>query len=516
MMRLLLALSGVAALLLMLWPALPVSAQTGGWSEPIELSNAAQTKANVSWYPDLTVGPDGSVHVIWCSFPKIKSDRGSLVAFDSLMYRTLSGTTWSEINDIATRMSSEEYTVRNSIALGRDGKLHVLLRSWTKIVAIDAPWQSAWSARSWSTPRTISGSGAAYYNALAIDDQGILHALWSEAVPDDPNTPNPICPGCSDLFYRRSTDGGKLWSPPINLSQSPDGENRPQIKIDHQGRIHAVWDQGIDWYAGSGQPKLGVYRRSDDGGKTWRVPVNFHLAEDQVIQTALALTLEGNPFVVYRGVNYDRLYFQRSTDGGTTWNHPTEIPGVRAGPINNLDIYSMATDGAGHIHLLMVGFPSDAVDITSEQARPTLFHLTWDGAAWSAPEPIMRDSFMEWPRIVIAGGNQLHAVWFTRRQLQGERYFQIYYSSKQTDAPSTTALPLFTATSLPTSTALPSPVPETPTPTPLVPAALEAPVVDESPAWERTGLVTIGIALLPMIGLLAILSAVVRSVQRHR
>ncbi|MCG8350461.1 MAG: glycoside hydrolase [Chloroflexales bacterium] len=535
------------------WSSAPLQAQSNDWSTPFELSPPRTTnqtadpearKYGSSWFPDMALGLDGSVNVVWYSGIALGGESAS--SLDLLMYRRLLNGQWSKWNEIVAPATGG-LTVRNSIVAGRDGKLHVIFRSGVHIEYVSAPWDEAWSAQAWSEPKPIS-SGASYYTALATDSKGGLHAFWSEAIPDDPLVPNVVCSDCADLFYRRSTDGGNFWTSEVNLSRTVEGENRPQVKVDQNDRIHVVWDEGVDWYAGQGQPKAGIYRRSDDGGISWTDPISFTLPSsavqeiarrravaqaeaeptatpfpdvtpvpqapsrlDAVQQTALALDAESNPFVVFRGVENDRVYFQRSPDGGATWSEATEIPAVLARDLNdnNLDAYSMATDGAGNIHLLLVGFVASEFD-QFDPTNPSLLHLIWNGAQWSAPEVIVRDEFYpEYPRVAIFEGNQLHVVWFTRSLqdlFRSERaHYRIWYSTKQINAPSTEPLPLFTPvpTAMPTQT--PTPPPPTPTPTPLPEAILQAPPLTTSPAWEGPGLQVLGLALLPLVGFLGLI-----------
>jgi BNR repeat-like domain len=486
----------------------PAAAQSYSWSAPFEVSDTAR----FSWFPDLAAGPDGSVHIIWASGDSDPAD--PRLSIDLLRYRELRGGAWSETNDILyTGVGG--YTVRNSMALGRDGLLHVVVRMQTRLFTIAAPWEQAWSARSWGEPQALTAPGA-YYTALEIDSANTLHALWSEAVlGDDPEKPNPNCPACSDMYYRRSNDGGKSWTQPTNLSNSlDDGENRPQIAIDGQNRIHAVWDQGVDWYAGAGVPKYAIYRRSDDGGNSWSPAVLFGSPDAPVQQIAVAVTPEGNPFVVYRSAAKDLLYFQRSGDGGASWTPPTEIPSVRGRDLNdnNLDRYSLAIDAAGQVHLLMVGFLNAS---PAELSNPWLLHLSFDGLAWSVPQIVMgNELYPEWPKLVTYAGNQLHATWFTRHKEdlfgsdQGAHY-QVWYSSLQVAAPAVAPPPLFTP--VPTAQPAPSPLPTAlpPTATPLPAIAAQAPIIAGPPQWEGPGLLTVGLALTPVIGLLAICWAVV-------
>jgi hypothetical protein len=275
-----------------------------------------------------------------------------------------------------------------------------------------------------------------------------------------------------------------------NLSAAFEGANRPQIAVDGLDRIHIVWDEGYDWYAGSGQPKYGVYIRSDDGGTTWSTPVIFSLSGEQTYQTTLAVTPEGNPTVIYRTAGH--LYYQRSLDGGANWSAPSEIPGIVARSTNdpNLDRYSAAVDGNGRVHLLAVGIPTDRAGAT-----PSLMHLTFDGTTWSYPEVISADAlYPEWPRLVISG-NQMHAVWYTRTTLYGDNDIkQVWYSTKQTDAAPIAPITLYTPTAIPSPTVAPT---ATPLPTPLPDPYAKAQLLDSPPAWERPAMFTIGAALLP-------------------
>lgn len=491
----------------LLGSGVPTMAQGSAWTLPLEVGGG--------WFPDLAAGPDGSVHIIWHSGMSrdIVSEEETKDRRDALMYRELRGGTWSEVNNIFVNdFGVIGLTVRNSIAMGADGRLHVLFRREFNIDYFNAPWEQAWSAGVWSKPFRI---GAGYYTALATDSKGRVHALWTQGVPDDPETTQRKCQDCANLFYRYSDEHVELWSWPANLSHQFEGANRPQIKIDPLDRIHVVWDEGFDWYVGQGKPQTGVYRRSDDGGQTWSTTI-FGLADDTIMQTTLALDAQNNPMVVYRSIDDGRLFFQTSPDGGTNWNDPAEIPGVEARNIedNKLDNYTMATDSAGNIHLLMVGFTEDASTDT-----PALLHLTWNGTAWSVPEVIMQNElFPEWPRVVVAGGNQLHVVWFTRDTLfageDNSNILRVWYSGKTLDVPPVPPPPIFTPTPVVMPTETPMPVLPTPIPT-LQPNAAQAPVLEGQPAWEGPGLGTIAMSLLPLIGIIIVVGGFTRKGRRR-
>ncbi len=535
----------IAALLL----APRAFAQRSGWSAPMELSPQRLEPAAAgsttrtygsAWLPALTTDPLGGVHAFWYSGIALAANQGG--SLDLLMYRSLHDGVWSPVREAAAPATGG-YTVRVRVAVARDGFLHAIYRRVTEIVYSKVPFEQAGDSAAWSEPQRISGFDAAYYVDLAADSKGTLHAFWSEAV-NDPNDPSPGCQGCSDLFYRRSSDGGISWSVPVNLSRSPDGENRQHVVIDNRDRIHVAWDEGIDWYASLGVPKTGVYMRSDDGGQSWTAPTHFRLppaavriAErqqaaaaasggrptpgpagasaptttarqdpplDAVQQTTVGVDRAGNPLIVYRGVAVNQLYSQYSPDGGASWLPPVEIAGLQS-RASDLDAYSMATDGAGNIHLLATGYlPNEDAD--DPTLPPGLWHLTWNGSGWSGREPVMRNElYPEYPRLVVANGNELHAIWYTRSREDlfdsARARYKIWYSGRAAPAPRTQALPLFTP--VPTVAAA---LVEEPTPAPTVaPTALPselaaAPPMSGRPVWEGSGLGVLVIAILSAVG----------------
>lgn len=524
------------------------AAQSNIWSRPFEISpplpfqtgatpahstNQGTLPISSSWFPNIAVGPEGSVHVVWNSGAQTGSrDEEST---DIFMYRALLNGQWTEPNSIyITGIGG--WTIRNGIAIGPDGKINVSFRSKTNIFFMRAAWDKAWSAQSWSEPHTINSLSTAYYNTLAVDRHNTLHLVWSEAVADNGRS-RPECSNCANMFYRQSKDGGITWSPPINLSNSNYGDNRPQIMIDARDRIHIVWDQGRDWYAvDRGFPKRGVYTRSDDGGTTWTKPYYFEAPAldpvpqlppgergsnpNAVQQTTLAVRANGNPMVVYRTVS-GRMYSQISDDGGTTWRPARQMDGVAARDRqgNDLDKFSLVFDGAGIAHLIMVGFPKPLAELPQDiKDAPALLHLAWNGTQWSKPTVISNYLAPDYPTAVISG-NTLHVVWFTRDpKTEGTqdfiRRYQIWYSSRLVSGPTVQLLPTFTAVPAQIETATPQPtILSTATP---LPDSVAAAPPGGSPAWEQQGVMTILLALLPVLGLVGAIIVFQRiKVRRH-
>lgn len=370
------------------------------------------------------------------------------------------------------------------------------------VTAIAADWQgtiwfgtdsglSRFDGQEWSSYTAQDGLVGGAVAALTIDSQGIVWVgteqgvshyngqAWETlelpphlagqkitAIAQD-RLPNAICTFCSDIFYRRSTDGGKSWSNPVNLSDSFAGSVKPQVRVGNGDNLYVTWEEGEDWYAQQGYPVASMFAHSPDGGQTWVEPTTFTFAGGAPQQITLGLAQENNLVVVWRPHTEDLFYYQLSDDNGATWSQPQPIPGVIAKPWDafSLDAYDAASDSAGNVHLLVLG------RLESLEEDLALIHLVWDGSAWSAPASIFASSDPpEWPRIGVGVGNQVYATWFTRDKKhiwESERgRYKVWISFYQANAPHQTPLPHPTQT--PTAVLI-AQGPTAPPPTPTLP-----------------------------------------------
>ena len=443
------------------WEAAGVSAQTGSWSEPVNISNTSKN----SWFPDLAVDASGRIHVVWCE----SWDEGHDRVAEQVNYATWDGQTWSKPTDI---VPITWFIHRPAIAVSSSGDLLMVFRQEVVgggsffFTAASAP--SAWSAAAWSRPKLTTVHMHNYMADLAVDHQGKVHLLF-----DDLGEPvDDVClGGCSDTYYRCSTDNGQTWSVPVNLSRSPLGSSREQLEIDASGTIHVTWDEGWDRLAGGSDPISGVYMSSPDGGLSWSLSTHISYPTKGNVQLTPGADGRGGVMLVWRNVNRDEIFYQWSTDRGAMWSPPGVLPRIYARPWTTpFDMYDMATDSAGHIHLLVIG--RERLD---RDAPLGVYHFAWDGETWSQPDRLfMGGGYPEYPKIVVSHGNHLHVTWFVRDDLWALSNYEVWYSSSQVDAPYQTPIP---------------PPPPSPTPVPTLaplPTAKATPYL--TPNIENSGL----------------------------
>ena len=216
----------------------------------------------------------------------------------------------------------------------------------------------------------------------------------------------------------------------------------------------------------------------------------------------------GNVVLVWRVVSRDEVFYQSSSDAGRTWSRPGAIPGIYARTWDTpFDMYSIATDSAGYMHLMLAGRTS-----TEEGALIGVYHLAWDGNRWSPPRGVYTGlGYPEYPELVVSEGNHLHAVWTVRDSIwETQGNYEVWYSdcfsaaSRATPLPSIAPLPTATATPEPTAIPLPSARPT------LMPPSQQP----TSKYSESSQVLRVALALSPM--LLVLIYVAVREAYRRR
>jgi len=336
-------------------------AEATSWSVPIQIPD---TPAD-SWFPDLAVDSRGLVHIVWC-----ETESGT--KGERVLYTTWDGATWGKPNDV---IWPSQRIHRNALAIDPADNLLLVFRDervgGTDVYFASAPAANAWSAAAWSEPQRLSAYRGSYATDIGVDERGSFHVLFD----DTGARTGTVCPGgCADIYYRNSDSQGKTWSAPQNLSQSVLGCSREQLEIEATGVLHAAWDEGWDRLSGAGSPLYSVYRGSPDGGVSWSAPVTVTYPTTGTVQLAPGADGKGGVMLVWCNTAHDEIFHQWSNDYGRHWSAPEPIPGILARPWTiPFDLYDMATDSAGVIHLLAVGRLSPERD-----APLALYCLAWD------------------------------------------------------------------------------------------------------------------------------------------
>lgn len=427
--------------------------QQGSWNTPVSISPQQVT----SWFPDIIGDSTGRVHIAWAA---------GTAGYDTVLYTsTTDGTNWSEVNDIAAvpQNGTDSAATRPALWVDNDGYLNLSYVSSTLYYS-RAPINSADSAGAWSQIQRLNGNQVAYYSRLIQDSRNQLHLFYTE------NVVSNNCTLCYHLYQRISKNNGSTWSDALDISADGTGVTKPQVVVDNNGGVFAVWESGVGGATGQlTGPSVVKFAASYDFGETWTSSMTL---SPSTIQEAKNITLgvdkNGNLIVVWLAVPDNTVNYRTSTDSGKTWSPSTPIDAI-SGAWNiypsKLDDYTMAADSSGILHLVLIGNMKAAETPTLKQT-PTgsksigsastpsplplsVLHLTWQGESWSRPEIVATytGDVPEWPRTAITNGNILNLVWFVRDQADiwnsDNAHYRVWYTREELNSP---ALPTLVPT----------------------------------------------------------------------
>ncbi|MEQ1765140.1 MAG: exo-alpha-sialidase [Pyrinomonadaceae bacterium] len=261
------------------------------------------------------------------------------------------------------------------------------------------------SDRRLTRTQTASQTSINFARSIAADDAGRVHLVWKEAVG-----------GNTEIYYKRSPDGGASWGPAVRLSSAAgvSESGNPGIAVS-VNRVHVVW-----WDIRTGAPQI-FYKRSQDGGLTWSADAQISNSPAHAAFPSIAA--QGNSvYVVYADLRdgSPQVYYLRSLDSGATWSTPVRLsasmPHSSYTPtvaVSNSNVYVAWTD-------------------TRDFAQPSTleeeyFRRSTDGGATFEPERRLTTDPPEspansWAPSLAARDQYVWFTWFDAR----EGNFEIY------------------------------------------------------------------------------------------
>jgi hypothetical protein len=261
-----------------------------------------------------------------------------------------------------------------------------------------------------AAPVDVSRSPATFswMPRIALGGPDTLHVLWQEIIFSGGSHGG-------DILYARSTDGGRSFSPPANLSRSLGGDGKGRLDRDTwsngsldlavgaDGKVYAAWTEydGALWLA-----------RSRDGGRSFTAPQR--IAGDAARPArGPSLALGGGKVYLAWTVGEDPdadIRVSSSLDDGASFAPPVLVGAGAA----RADAPRLAFDGGGRLHLVYL-----------EQAgkQPAVIrHARSDGPglAFGTPRTLSaRGEAAMAPHLAIDARGHVHIAW---ESAQGLRY----------------------------------------------------------------------------------------------
>src|ERR687889_2491893 len=186
---------------------------------------------------------------------------------------------------------------------------------------------------------TLSNNTAENINAIEpriVSDKANVYVLWSQGNFDR---------GISDIFFKRSTDGGASFGDIINLSSNPNSRSSlPNIGV-LENKIYTAWSDGP---FNNGEVN---YRRSTDGGASFDNTIDLSNRRGDSTNPEISVNNSSSVYTVWQNQDinnktYD-IFFRGSTDRGASFGNLINLSNNQ-GDSTNPDI-AFTNDGTAYI-----------------------------------------------------------------------------------------------------------------------------------------------------------------------
>lgn len=264
--------------------------------------------------------------------------------------------------------------------------------------------------------------------------------------------------GLGQVYYNRSTDGGKSWGIEKKLIINAEFSGLPCISVSGQV-VHLVWYNYTDENNGI------CYKRSTNGGLNWGTDIMISDSESQMPESPLVSVSENIVHIVWcehSDESYE-IYYKRSTDGGTIWGLANRIstssaitynPSISVSKLfvhivweeysNKFKklIYKRSTDGGANWETeTQLKINSDKPDNPSISVNELIGLILWNdnremntqvyykrttdgGTTWGADTKLTNSESMSNNPSVIIYGSNVHVVWCDFRDNNEEIYYK--------------------------------------------------------------------------------------------
>jgi hypothetical protein len=270
---------------------------------------------------------------------------------------------------------------------------------------------------------------------IAVDDSGGVHVAWARLGTTDVNLPadrpDPIdttqLPS-GQIFYKRSTDGGRTWSSDLALTTAAVGIDSASVATSGS-RVYVLW-RALD-----GGRLRAFLRASSDGGSSFgaAVAVSDNPSGISLSAPALATDSASSGAAVYavwadgRAGAIKEIYFSSSHDQGATWSASKAV--------STPDGFSSWTPAlavwSGAVHVAWTDERDDVGECTkgmnSCHEEEYYRRSSNDGATWGPEVRLTTDPpgmpKESWAPSLAVWGSSVHIAYLDHRT----GFFQIYY-----------------------------------------------------------------------------------------
>ncbi len=371
----------------LLWPlavALAVSVAHAQWEPDRRLTSDPASSLTPFGYKAIAV-VDNAVHVVWYD--------GRDGNFEVYYKRSLdSGLSWGP----DTRLTNDPGTSWFSSLAAAGLELHVIWMdnrdgNFEIYYKRSLDGGSGWSG----DVRLTDNAALSQFPSIALSGS-VVNVIWQDS--RDGNT---------EIYYKRSPDGGATWGPDQRLTNDPAGSIFASVSASGSA-VHVVWEEYRDGNAE-------IYdKHSMDAGLSWSPDIR--LTNDPAISFSPSVWVLGSHVHVAwydrRDSNIAEIYYKRSSDAGANWGSDTRLTNDIGG-----SFHPSVRAAASNVHVTWYDDRDGNNEIYYKVSTDT-------GVSWAADTRLTVNGSQSIQTSVAVANQVVHVLWQDERDGNTEVYYK--------------------------------------------------------------------------------------------
>ena len=219
--------------------------------------------------------------------------------------------------------------------------------------------------------------------------------------------------GNADIYYSASNDGGRTWTKRLDVSPTAGVSTRPRVAVEKSGAIDVVW---TDTAYGVLNPEI-FFTRSTDNGRTWATPINISQTAGASKDPELAVGPDDSIHVIFSDTPTTSpsrdVYYTSSTDGGKTWSKDRQLENVSNTPTDSSEpTLAIAPDGTVNA--------AWKEEDPSPAAKHQIYYAQRSQSGWSTSTHISNSHRYSYHPVIACGSTgKVYINWLDRADREG-------------------------------------------------------------------------------------------------
>ena len=241
---------------------------------------------------------------------------------------------------------------------------------------------------SWSQIKRLTWTAGKSLNpAVFSQPPNILHLVWCEVMENR-----------SEIYYKRSLDGGLSWSSTQRLTWTNSYSELPSLSVDSFGRVHAAWQDNV-----SGNGEI-YYKTSPNSGISWNASQRITWNPGDSGSLSLSIDSTDNIYISWDDMSpgNHEIFFKKSTDNGSTWTGADRITWNQANSFNPI----LVSGSGSNLYLVWMEDSSGDWEIIFKSSSDS-------GSSWMPPKRLTyNQGYSIKPIIRSTGGTNIYVLWY--------------------------------------------------------------------------------------------------------